>query len=425
MFALLRKLTPIAVVLAILAALGALVVYKLGEAPPRSVSIEQVQIQDGIPVQAVRPTLMDFTDYEHCDGAVTADVRSVLRAKVEEVVDTVNVRAGDQVSKGQTLVEFRTLDLDAAIASCQAAYQEASNNYERQKALQEQNVVSQERLEAAHTAMENAATALRLAQSRRAFAEVKSPIDGVVAARTVEPGEFMSLGKELVTIVDLSTVEVDALVPAGDVAALAPGQQGEFQLECCPQWFKGAISRISPSTSDPNRFFDVYLKVQNPRQDGRYLMRPGMYADVRFVRRSYPQAVGVPADAVVYEGGRRVVYLVKDSVQEVPVTTKGAEAALDPSPAARFGRGLARLKAMLARGGSKAQAAELKPVAYDEVPVQQAVRTPVEVGVQSEQFLQITSPGVGADRLVILNPRDAIHDGARVKVVDGGQEPKP
>ncbi len=260
-----RKLIPFIVVFVILAAVSALVLFKLGEQPPPTVSIEKEQMQKGIPVQAVRPVRMDFTEYEHCDGNVTPDVRSVLRAKIEEVVESVSVRPGDPVKKGQVLVKFRTLDLDAAIDAAQAAYDEASNNYDRQKALLEKNVVSQERVEAARTAMENAATGLRLAKSRRAFADVESPIDGVVAARTTEPGEFMGVGKELLTIVDLATVEVDALVPAADVSDLAPGQQGEFQLECCPAWFKGTISRISPSTSDPNRFFDVYLKVQNRR----------------------------------------------------------------------------------------------------------------------------------------------------------------
>ncbi len=51
-------------------------------------------------------------------------------------------------------------------------------------------------------------------------------------------------------------------------------------------------------------------------------MRPGMYADVRFVRHSYPDAVGVPADAVIYEGTERVIYMVKDAVERVPVQVK-------------------------------------------------------------------------------------------------------
>jgi len=421
-----RKLTPFIVVLVILAAVSALVLYKMGEEPPKTVSIERVQMEKGIPVQTARPVRMDFTDYEHCDGNVTADVRSVLRAKIEEVVEAVNVQAGDQVTKGQTLVQFRTLDLDAAITSAQAAYDEASRNYERQKNLLQQNVVSQERVEQARTAMENAAAALRLARSRRAFAEIKSPIDGVVSGRTVEPGEFMGVGKELVTIVDLAAVDVDALVPAADVAQLAVGQQGEFQLESGTEWIKGTIARISPSTSNPNRFFDVYLKVQNPRQGGRYLMRPGMYADVRFVRHFYPQAMGVPADSVVYEGGRRVLYLVKDAVDRVPVQAQpNPQESADSSPLARFGRGLQKLKGIVFAGGSRAEAAQEKDAAqYKEVAVQRAARTPVEVGVESGQFLQIVSPQVGSDYLVILNPRDVIHDGTKVEVIGAGQEQK-
>ncbi len=45
--------------------------------------------------------------------------------------------------------------------------------------------------------------------------------------------------------------------------------------------------------------------------------------------------------------------------------------------------------------------------------------------MQSDQFLQIVSPDIGTDRLVILNPRDAIHDGTKMEVVEAGQEPQP
>jgi multidrug efflux pump subunit AcrA (membrane-fusion protein) len=227
--------------------------------------------------------------------------------------------------------------------------------------------------------------------------------------------------------VDLATVEVDAMVPAGDVAQLAVGQEGEFQLESGSQWFKGTVRRISPSTSDPNRFFDVYLHVQNQREDGSYLMRPGMYAEVRFVRHHYADAVGVPADAVVYEGGDRVIYLVKDALEKVPVqgTANPGEGG-GSSLLARFGRGLARLKGMMAGGAGKVQAAEQQGAAqYEETTVQKAVRTPVQVGVQSEQFLQVVSPDIGTDALVIVNPRDAIHDGTKVQAISAGQERQP
>jgi len=424
MASLIRKSVPPVVILGVIATVGAGVLYKLGAPPPDLVSIEQLQLSDGIPVEVTHPVRMDFTDYLHCDGEVDEDVRAVLRAKIEEVVEAVHVRTGDRVSAGQLLVEFRTTDLDAAIASAEAAYQEASNNYERFRNLVEQQVVSPDRLEQARTSMENAATALRLARSRRAFAEIRSPIEGVVSERFVEPGEFASIGKELMTIVDLSTVEVRALVPEEHVPAIAVGQKAEFQLESGPQWFEGTVSRISPSTDDPNRFFDVFLSVENRRHDGRWLMRPGMYADVRFVKARYEDALALPAETIVFEGAERVAYLVEEVTVRVPVEPApgtGVEQQ-SRSPGARIARGLDRVRTALGeRFGAEAQTQGKEQRRFVEERQLQPVRMVLRVGIQSKGYVQVLEPELSPDSWVIVNPRDAVREGVKVRIVGGGQ----
>jgi len=271
------------------------ILYSLGRPQVRAVSIEKIHAEEGIPVETVHPVLKEFRDYFHCDGSVVADVRAMLRANVEEVVEVVNARVGDAVRKGQVLVEFRKTDLEAAIQAAETAFQEAQNNYDRYAKLREDGVISQDRLELYRTRRDNAAAALEAARSRLKFADVASPVDGVVEQRWVEAGEYKGVGKELMTIVDLSTVEVAALVPEAQVAHVAPGTQAEFMLESQDEWLAGTVSRVSPATTDPNRFFDVYLKVQNSPASGGWLMRPGMYAQVRFLRSDKPERVGKSA----------------------------------------------------------------------------------------------------------------------------------
>ena len=128
MRSILRHLIPVFVVLAIIGSLGLIVVYKLGEPVKKTESIEGAQREQGVPVEVVRPARLSFSDYLLCDGNVAADVRAVLRANVEEVVQSVNARAGEEVEAGQMLVQFRTDDLDAAIGAAQAAYDEAASN---------------------------------------------------------------------------------------------------------------------------------------------------------------------------------------------------------------------------------------------------------------------------------------------------------
>ena len=333
----------------------------------------------------------------------------MLRAKVAEVVEAVNVRVGEEVKEGQVLVELRRTDLEAAIQAARTADTEASNNYERYQKLAAQSVVSQEKLEQSRTAKERAASLLREAESRLQYAQLISPIDGIVSERWVEPGEYKREGDQLLSVVDLSTLEVSALVPEQDVANLRPGMAGEFQLESGTEWFTGQIRRISPSTTDPNRFFDVFLKVENRRTNGAWAMRPGMYAQARFARGTVNGAVAVPDDTIVREGNEQVVYTVEDGTARFPVEGKADTA----------GGFLSRLKRGWGRLAPRQGAADAQT--YEQKPAKTARRVVVTTGLREGELVQVLHGDVKPGSLVIVNVSDDIRDGTVVHIVKGGQ----
>ncbi len=394
-----------------------LVLYRMGVPPETATSLGKIHAREGFPVELTSPRRMDFTDYLVCDGSVVADVRAVLRAKVEEVVERVHARVGEPVKKGQLVVEFRRTDLEAQIQAAEAAHQEAVNNYERYKKLLQKEVISVDRLEQARTALESAAAALRRARSRLAFAEVRSPIDGYVEARMVEPGEFKGVGKELLTIVDLCTVEVRALVPEQEVSELAVGQKGEFQLESGPTWYEGEVTRIAPSTRDPNRFFDVYLKAENCRDGGKWLMRPGMFAEVRFVRSRQEDALAIPETAVVYRGTARCVFVAAPGKTTIEVQPQPA------NPGATRGAGLAaQLRRGLQQVRIKLGLEEPPPIQEKEVEILKARRIEVQTGLRNGQFLQLKGGALDEEARVVLAPQEALEDGAHIRPVGGGRQ---
>ncbi len=414
-----RGLKAVAALLVIFGALGGLALWSLGRPQRRAQSIEAIQAREGIPVEVARAEPREFTDYFYCDGEVVDDVRSVLRAKVREVVEAVHARVGEPVEPGQVLVEFRTTDLEAAIEAAEVAYAEAERNYERYLSLAEQDVISADRLDQARTAQESAAAALRAARSQLEFARVASPIDGVVQRRWVEPGEFKGTGDELLSIVDLSTVEVKALVPEADVAALSVGMEGEFMLEADGAWRAGRISRISPSTADPNRFFDVFLKVENERTGGAWLMRPGMYVEVRFARGGTQTHPAVPESCLVLERDKDVIYLVESAVREVPVRNPATSEEEDGGFGARLARGVERIGALVAGLGGKVREEE-QPTQKREVHT--ARRLEVSAGLRREGWVRLEGDPVQPGRLVIENPREAVEDGTFVRIVEGPRE---
>jgi membrane fusion protein (multidrug efflux system) len=410
------KLVTVCVILVGFAALAAFaVLYALGRPHKPAASIEQTQAADGIPVVVKTPVEMSFTEYIDCDGAVVADVRAMLRARVEEVVEAVHARVGEPVHKGEVLVEFRRADLEAAVQAAETAFSEAESNLERYTKLAQQQVIAADRLEQVRTARDMAASMLRSARSRLSFAEVTSPIDGYVEERWVEPGEHKGLGNELMSVVDLSGVEVRALVSDEDVASISIGSNAEFQTDAGGEWLTGRVDRISPATEDPNRFFEVFLKVQNRRVNDNWLLRPGTYAEVRFVRRVLNDALAVPASAVAFEGNDRVVFVVGNGVVTVP-DLEARQKAEEPGLMLSIKRGLARAKTMFGKGGDNPGSALTK-----EVPGTVARRLVVRPGLASGDFLQITDAGITADTPIILNPRDDLKDGTFVRVVEGGE----
>jgi membrane fusion protein (multidrug efflux system) len=422
---LLKTVIKALLVAALLAALlGVPVLYALGRPELRAVSIEQIHAREGVPVEVTTPVLAEATSYSYCDGSVVAYERALLRAKVAEIVQAVHVRVGEPVEQGQVLIEMRTADLDAEVQAAQAAALEAENNYARYAKLAEQGVVSADRLEQARTRRDAAASQLRSAESRLKYARLASPIGGIVEMRCVEPGEYAGVGDELLSVVDLRTVEVAALVPEQDMAHVAVGMEAQFQREADAQWHEAAVSRVSPSTTDPNRFFDVFLKVDNPRTDGGWLLLPGMYVEVRFARSGSGRArPAVPDSALVLEGTAEAVYVVAESTAQVTVDNPGTASTAEQEAGvrARLSRGLAKVGALLPRRPGPDEAPSEAP--RREATVLRARRLVVHQDVRERDLVWLAGDPVSPGDRVIVNPRDAIRDGTVVQIAAGGGEP--
>jgi multidrug efflux pump subunit AcrA (membrane-fusion protein) len=97
----LRTAIVIGVMLVVLAGVGVLALWGFGGQRPAVASIEKIQARQGVPVHVSGLERRSFTDYVLCDGNVAADVRALLRSKIEEIVEDVSVRVGEPVSKGR------------------------------------------------------------------------------------------------------------------------------------------------------------------------------------------------------------------------------------------------------------------------------------------------------------------------------------
>lgn len=422
-----KKLIALFVVVGGIVLVGLLVLAKLGEITVPAVSIEGVQARTGIPVRVVQPVFRPFRRFLYCDGDVVAYDRAMVRAKIAEVVEDVRVRAGDRVNRGDVLVTFRSSDLEASVVAARAAYEEARKRKERHAELLEQEVISKERFDEVTTALDLADASLKAAESRLAFAVVRSPIDGVVEQRSVEIGEYKQAKDELMSIVSLEAVDVRARVPERYVGTIEEGMTGEFRLRSSSlgdTWFEATVSRVSPASMDPNRFFEVYLHVvtapetaavpasdqPTPEADSipRGSIRPGMYCEARFVTGRSNSHPGVPSTAIVYSGAERFIYTIANREVEVP-GKRVMQEDVDNSFGARLARGVRRI--------TRRAVPQPEPEA-EKREATVARRVNVTLGLRDGELVQILDAELSRDDLVVANPSDDLRDGAMVSVVE-------
>lgn len=131
-------------------------------------------------------------------GAFRDETR--LSFKVGGVIDSITVREGDMVSKGQRLAALNKQDVNAAVSQASASFEKTQRDLQRGKLLHEQEVISKVQLDNLQTAAQAARAQLSQAQFASQTAEIQTQTNGVVLKRFAQPGEVVSPGQPILLI---------------------------------------------------------------------------------------------------------------------------------------------------------------------------------------------------------------------------------
>ena len=194
------------------------------------------------------------------------------------------------------------------------------SNYDEQKARRDQLKevyeaalsVGRQNYAAVATAranVANAETQLGLARRNLSYAVVFSPIDGYVAERTADLGEYVSTTSKVATIVRINPLRIRIDVPEQAIPEVSVGQSVSVTTSAWPDKnFSGRIARISPNVSPSSRTLTVEAEVENSSG----VLKPGQFASVRILQSRAQPAVLVPLRAVRTESGISRVFVIKD-----------------------------------------------------------------------------------------------------------------
>ena len=217
-----------------------------------------------------------------------------------------------QASARKTEAEARkaTLDFDRYERLHQAG-KVSDNEYEAAEVQRAQAqaglAVAEAQVDLAERQVKQAEASLSIAEKSLADTKIFAPISGVVSARTAEPGEQMSVGKVVLRIDDLATVEAAAFLPAQYYPEVQTGQT-KFRLDVGGREAGTHVVTTRSPVIDPTlRTFEIKGKVE--AADG--LAVPGQMADLTLVFETR-QALGVPSAAILNRGGKSVVFVAQD-----------------------------------------------------------------------------------------------------------------
>ena len=368
----------------IVAAIAIAVAVRSMTAP---IAVEAVTVSVAYPSQSF--TLLNATGY------VVAQRKAAVASKATGRLEWLGVREGSRVKQGEVLARLENRDVSATLEQAaasikvaqanleqgQAELSEAERNFNRSRELLAKNFVSQaahdaavSRFDKARSGISGFRASIAVAQANYHAAQVgveqtliRAPFDGVVLTKNANVGDVITpfssaLGSQaaVVTMADMTTLEVEADVSESNLGKIKPEQPCEIQLDALPEArFRGRLLRMVPTVDRAKA--TVMAKIRFNELDPRIL--PEMSAKVSFLSRELAdgeraaRTVLQPA-AIVQRDGKSVVFVIRDD--------------------------------------------KVSPVA-------------VETGAKIGELVEIRA-GVKPGDKVVLRPSEKLHDGARVAV---------
>jgi len=280
-------------------------------------------------------------------GYVVAQRKAAIASKATGRLVYLGFEEGDHVRKGDVIGRIESEDVEAALSQAkaglavnQADLVDAKNTLERSTELLKKQLISQAEYDAAKARYERVRASITLTEAGVKAAEVqientriRAPFDGTILTKNADVGEVVapfgagaSSRVAVVTIADMSSLEVEADVSESNIEKIKPKQPCEIVLDAYPEKrYRGSVSKIVP-TADRSKA-TVMVKVKFSDRDNRVL--PEMSSKVYFLSEE-PRSVtdskpiiAVNSSAVVQRDDEKIVFIVKDNTLVKVTVTVG------------------------------------------------------------------------------------------------------
>lgn len=307
------------VILVLLAAIGGggYYAYRLKNSGGQEARASVAQPRAAVPVEVATVEQMTVKEEVEALGTLAADEAVVIAPEIAGRVVSLGFKEGEPVKAGQVLVKLDTAILDAELKQAQADLGLARDTHERMRALIARGTGTQVAVDESGAKLASAEARVELGKAKLAQSNILAPFNGVVGLRSVGVGDYVSVGKQLITLTNIDPIKIDFRVPETFLSRLRVGQAVSMRVDAVPdRSFTGKTYAIDPVVDVNGRAIRLRASIPN----AELLLKPGLFARLAITVDQRENAIIIPEMAVVPDGLGKMVYVVDGGkAKRVPV----------------------------------------------------------------------------------------------------------
>jgi len=308
-----KLLSQIIVTGVVLAVAGTGYVYR-DKLPFVGISSQPVAVRANAPIAALpietQPVRrMDVARSLEAVGTAQSNEAVTITAKANGTIERINFQEGQLVKAGTILVELEAGESNAKLAELRAARDATKLAYERAASLLDTKSVAQARVDDLAKAFEAAEARLRGEQAKFSDSVIRAPFSGRLGLRRVSLGALVRPGDSITTLDDTSVIKLEFEVPETALAGISIGNTVNAFATAIPgKKFQGNVATVNTRIDPATR--SVRVRAQIPNTEDQ--IKPGMFMTVALGIGSTPNALVVPEEALLAQGGEQFVYVIRE-----------------------------------------------------------------------------------------------------------------
>jgi len=276
------------------------------DAMPKSTKKKSLDVY----AKVIAPQLL--TDEIPIIGRLVPDEEVQLSFETSGKITDIFFKEGSHVKKGTLLAKVNDAELQAQLARLEAQVPLAQERVYRQSTLLQRDAVSKEALEIVKTELATLNADIDKTKAQIELTELRAPFDGIIGLRQVSVGSFASPTTVVAKLTSVTPIKVEFSVPERYAGEVKKGTNLEFSVDGKLEAFKAQVYATEASLDAETH--TLLVRALYPNENGELLS--GQYAGIRLKQKEIPDAIAVPAEAIVPEMGKSKVFVYRNGKAE-------------------------------------------------------------------------------------------------------------